>query len=630
MFFKQFLAIIILPLSITTVLSCSSQQSSQSSLSVARSGVNYDASANTAILWHKISMERFCQLMSCVSSLSEENEKIFHRLNEAMNTIHHKLGFQNIPKPDLVMINAPQQQRHLLRDSGGKKSGISRPNNFFFVISAQSYPFQIKSKSLPPKNSKRSRLNTFILAIDDFNIGALNNNHILKMNATRTNNYINHKKITHQQFATLLNELFHGQYQFNIHNPENKPVIMVDDINDSPFQRVSFHWQAREIYFERKFNKIVLMHNHPFLYLEDYDQLLNEMLWQLYNYYGFDQRTSVPVLTGGLTTTFVSDKNNGRRGGGENKIFDQINVAESRAIFRPYDHKMKHPDLQFSPAIFELIFILDLFTIAQVIASHDIGDLTFMNTNEFKKYFYSFNQAITPFYRQIKSSSIWQTYVEHYKQSNAEQTHQLLDLPIILFKIIADMYDQISPEFIKAFEFSINKFYEGQYFPYDKIFSPEVIRHLAKTSLLKLHSIHNIDEHIIQEMALWIIRKNTQNFTYHMHLFSYHIEELNQTYNQRRQLLFKNHAYPYSKGLERDETIVHYLSLLGKSEQPLIDYILRDVSDIDRARCLLRLNLTDNLLDYYDPNLFFSAHTSPAFACARVLNIKKEVLRHQR
>ena len=79
----------------------------------------------------------------------------------------------------------------------------------------------------------------------------------------------------------------------------------------------------------------------------------------------------------------------------------------------------------------------------------------------------------------------------------------------------------------------------------------------------------------------------------------------------------------------RDEKIVYYLSFIAEPAHIYTNYLMRVLPSVEKARCQLAAQFEDNLLEHYS---FFYASApvrSTTMLCARVLNIKKEVYRHQ-
>ena len=126
-----------------------------------------------------------------------------------------------------------------------------------------------------------------------------------------------------------------------------------------------------------------------------------------------------------------------------------------------------------------------------------------------------------------------------------------------------------------------------------------------------------------RELSSGLVDHEGKDFAYHLTLFSKSVEQLKISANHLRSKMMEGKLYPVYEFFERDETIVRYLSLLNISPGVYEDFLLRDLPDIARARCLMTMAYEDNLNDYYYMGHYDLDADGALRRCGRVLNLRK-------
>ncbi|MCY4380349.1 MAG: hypothetical protein OXC40_02105 [Proteobacteria bacterium] len=578
-------------------------------------------SSHQELLWQEVSLNEFCLAIHCSEWVSPAKRKIIEKLQSTISTLHKLLGIDGIPEPELVVV----KNQKSMKNPNLRSFSLRQQPRFFLYLAKNTYPIRIKKFHNGSSKAKKSDPSVVILGLHQLSRQSLDSHSMMeKITMGDYPNLPNDPSVSSEKIATLLNHTFQRSFQFL---PSPVPdTILFKDVRlsqETSNNTKPFNWIADRIYLERKTNKIIFSSNEQLSFDTLHSSLLLELLENLYDYYQVDLRSTGPSsLMRSKQIPMITDTKNSRKSGDMGNIIAMLDQDFFKQLFKD-DYYPKRHGLLFSPEIFDLLFYLEIYTamfldeLPPDLKTLD-SDVLFSKTPNAQKLF-----------AELTQTPEWELYEQILitKQKQSPFSMQFLSQPIIIYKMISSFYDQVSTDFLQHLERELVQFYATR-----SLLLPGWLDERQVTTLIK--NFFNggflaTNNQLIEGIVGWLTIKKSRGFSYHINQFSLIIEHQKSIMADRKAELIKNQAYPYTDTLKKDETIVHYLSLLGINHQLYMNYLLQELTPTQKARCLYNVSYHENLLDFYTPYYHLITDSSPDFTCFRAINVAKEHLRHQ-
>lgn len=587
-----------------------------------------------AFLWQKVSEDDFCQLMRCVELTTEVDKEVVRDLKSSLEQVVQHLNIKDIPAPELVFVRSKGPlHHHLVAHSGGGFDLISpeiRSRHFTQFIKGEFHPVPFRQAS--------KIINVLDETQQKYLLAKLDGMHSVDQLSEDDINYLMEPMqlsdfgVYPEGIVRMMNKIFSDKMNFYYDQPNKQ--IHYKTLKSG--EGSEFNWQAEGIYFYRKINKIIYVLNQPPSEIV-YDQLLIHLLWEVAAYYNvhFGKMARLKVYPNEPTVQIVSDKNLQRRQGRVNPI-TTLTIEETQRIFRDQPYVMKKYDANYAPEIFILLHFLE---VSQEVMHHEAGIQEGARLGLMSE-----SPAVRRFAEKFRRTKMWNEYknrINLISDSPPDDQHkkqQLIEAfsqhNLSFLKVIGDLYDDVPLPLIQEAEALIAEVYKSRgmdaFFLFEIHSIGEAVGSLARSLSRVSFQNGELLDSIAREVSYWLISKRGANLDSYFKLFSQMIESYKSSYNRRRSDMIQSQAYPYYRVFEIDELITYFLSILKKPFTSYENYLFWGVSNTDKTRCLLDVQYQDNLLDYYSFHYVTARSGTPQIICLRVLNMRKEWLRHGR
>lgn len=598
------------------------------------------------VLWRKVPVGDFCNAMGCLSMGDPRDREVMEKLNAALSTVVSKLGIQGVPRPELVFLHPDNlQHAHKMLENIAITSELSSsPDSRFYTMNYRevvNVDIELDQGHLEPQRQGYLRITP--QGISHF--AKYDHNEFAPYRLPEELLADNASIASKHQLVALFQEVFKGSLEFKLVRDRMSEVIKVRDVSLDyvesnsgrsiqiiPARGPLFYWNVYGVVVERRFNKLIYLSSER-LYQVPYHELLVELLNGIYTYYEQSfLATAKDSLSSGTSLTPVF-KEESRLPSAQGKL--QTPVAsftpeEIKLIFRSRPYTGLKADLKISPELWSLLYFLETYSFYMSSLIHSVP--------QHVQLFYNSNEAES-LYNEFKNTVYWHEFKSEIQNMIADATdtraatnlHGLLQQTGVFLQIISMQYDEIPSFFLNRIEEKLLQFYRGGT-RYHEIFqsgttqvTPEDIVHFFYQSVLSAPLWLN---DIGMAALEWLIDGRGQDFSNGMKYFSQLIEDRKGSYNRKQQLMITHKATPYYQDYVRDETLAYYFDLLGEPITIYENYVLRDLSDVEKARCLMSLKYQDDLFEMYQMRLLSAGESLSAFVCGRILNLRKEMQRH--
>lgn len=571
------------------------------------------------LLWRTLDEEAYCESMGCLTFEFPEDQEVFFRLQADLARVVEQAGVRGVPEPELVVIHPDVYgTNNLWSASSRKDDNFSKVQNshFFIQLSREMIRLPFEATDAPVAEKKG------FLKVDFTGISYLptfSMNSLVQVDPSDPSLPEGETGLSNQRIRDLFDAVYGDRYGFEFFNHKIRVTPKGGDYEVAE-EEVNF-WNTRGIIVDRKFNKILMV---PYERPSEvpYNDLLIELMWELYAYYSYN------FLGSARRSIFPDEDQIALRSDAvaASKSSDPFYAPRRQvlSVFRENPYNLKKDGLIIAPELLSLIYLVE------VISHYSMVSVT-GRTLPRELYFDSFEAQ--RFHRDFKQTKIWQHYmVEIEKQAKELESEKERRMHLynsqqngVFIQIIASYYESIPRYWAERLENELMEFYKDKSPPYKKIredLGVDIMMVLSASSDILLSSTLMPDD-VVERITRWLVDFEGRDFVYHLKQFSKLIEQLKVSANQLRAKMIEGKLYPSYEFFERDQTIARYLSLLNISPSVYEDFLLRDLSDIARARCLMTMAYEDNLKDYYYMGHYDLDADGALKRCGRVLNLRK-------
>ena len=200
--------------------------------------------------------------------------------------------------------------------------------------------------------------------------------------------------------------------------------------------------------------------------------------------------------------------------------------------------------------------------------------------------------------------------------------------------IVANHYEQMPKYLLKELEQSILHHYSTrspslELFYYLEVDVKEMMSRFISAAQQYSFPVGEMLDLVVPDIHQWLIEDRGGLSVVEFEQFTQVLESAKRSYNRQRQQMITLKAYPYYQILKYDELMVYLLTILNKPVSLYENYLMMGLSAAQRTRCQLEMQYHDNLLEYYSSYYVSHPYDAAIVACFRIINIKKELLRHE-
>lgn len=595
------------------------------------------------VLWRKVALGDFCNAMGCLSMGDPRDHEVMVKLDAALATVVSKLNIQGIPRPELVYLH-PDNLDHahkMLQNIAVSSELSSEPGSRFYTMSYR----EIVNVDIDLDYGGGEVGRKGYLRVTPQGIS-----HFAKFDPNEFAPYRLPEELlakqgdiaVKHQLVALFQEVFKGSLEFELVRDRANAAIKVRDTsldfveNNSgrsiqviPHRGPLFYWNVFGVLVERRFNKLIYLSTER-LHQVPYHELLVELLNGIYTYYEHSfLATAKDSLSAGASLVPVFKGNDRTPSATSQTPLASFAPEEIKLIFRSRPYTRLKADLKISPELWSLLYFLETYSYYMSALGSSYQSSLFYNSSEAEG-----------LYNEFKNTIYWYGFKAEIQDMIASATDTraatnlqgLLGQTGVFMQIISMQYEEIPVFFLHRIEEKLIQFYR-QGTSYQEVFlsgstriTPEDIVHFFHQSVLSAPLwLNDIGLPALE----WLIDGRGKDFANGMAYFSQLIEDRKSSYNRKQQLMITHKATPYYQDYMRDETLAYYFDLLGEPITIYENYLMRRLSDVEKARCLVNLNYHDDLFEMYQIRLLSAGESLSAFVCGRILNLRKEVRRHQ-
>ena len=354
----------------------------------ARSVYAVEISSFGEVLWRTLDEEAYCESMGCLTFEFPEDQKVFNRLQADLAYVVDQVGLRGVPKPELVVIHPDVYgTNNLWSASSRKDDGYSkdRGSHFYIQLSREMIRLPFESTDAPVAEKKG------FLKVDFTGISYLPTfswDSLVQVDRSDPSLPESETGLSNQRIRDLFDAVYGDRYGFEFFNHKMRVSpkgggyeVMEDQVN---------FWNTRGIIVDRKFNKILMVpHEHPSEV--PYDELLIELMWELYAYYSYT------FLRSARQSLFPDEDQIALRSEGSEVV--HVPRRQVMSVFRENPYNLKKDGLIIAPELLSLIYLVE------VISHYSMVSVT-GRTLPRELYFDSFEAQ--RFHRDFKQTQIWQ------------------------------------------------------------------------------------------------------------------------------------------------------------------------------------------------------------------------------
>ena len=597
-----------------------------------------------SLLWREISSEDFCQALGCLEVNDQRDQQVMSNLTQAMNVVVDQLNINGIPRPKLVYLHPDN-----VKNNKFWSAAVEAADGEFSLDATHFYQMRYReSVNIPVEhdqaNYRHDRLGFLRITSQGLN-------YMSKFDAREFAKFVipsqllpdDDSVIKVSQLVELFNAVFesHVEFQYDqashilkVKNKQDNVVeLNSDDHREPRIIDISqiLRWNARGVVVERRFNQIFYVsHKRP--HEVPYDQLLIELLVEIYGYYEMSFLNTVReswLDHQPRVSVFSGDQ---QRHIHKGEALFSLSHDEITRIFKSQPYTMVKPEFKLAPELWSLFYFIE--TYAHLIHKFNSP------TSPHRGLFYD-SEAAKEIFGLVKATVFWDEFEAEVMKMTmisqpSENRHQLnlsslLQQTGVFMQIISLAYERIPTLLLRRIEHKLIEFYQNGT-AYKDIFattktqvSPADILHMFRGSVLSSSLWMDDIGHAVLE---WLIDGYGKELSAGLAYFTEAIETRKELSNQRQRMMIEYKAVPEYQDYLRDETLLYYLDLLDEPAALYENYVLKDLSVTEKARCLMALNYEDDLFEFYQMRLFVQDEESSAYICGRVLNLRREYMRH--
>lgn len=585
-------------------------------------------------LYREVSKKHFCEALQCMEFEEDSHDRqVLNKLIDDFEAVLDGLDIKGIPRPELVYIHPDNMGNRKLH------SASARPRDGYTSLK-EGHFFEMMYRELL---SVITEYDDQALVSDRVGYLTLHLNGVSHAQKFNTLDFDlmelppvliqdEDSQVQPEQIENLLNGVLGDRFGFRYSDSEHQMRIWgkksdsTSSLLDLGGSSSFFNWNSNGISVERKFNKIIFMSYKAPRHIP-YSQLLIELLWEIYGYYeiGFvaSARPSILIDERRVKVYSASQQRTSKP-----KPLISANMNEIMKIFTSQPYSLRKPEHMISPELWSLFYFLEAY-LHYYLAQNSISSA--------RKGLFFESSVARNFMNQFKQTPLWRDYESDIralmnKTQNAREAekihYNMTHQTGVFMQIISSEYENSSASLVLSLEKDFIEFYKNGT-PYQRILESLGVTDMKAFDEFfdSLTSSHLWAEDMARDLLEWLTRFKGRDFAEVLAHFSNEIEDRKRIYNQKRQIMIQNKAVPKYVEYYRDEMIVRYLDLLGLTPKIYEQYLLRNLSDVEKSRCLMVLTYEEDLFEYYQISFFSGDPQSVSVLCGRILNLRKEARR---